>query len=211
MKCKPKSWHWFFCLHRDKYSQVGMFHRLFCKYRLDCHFQSQSGSRPKKSPFSNHQIATVICSLHHVTRFFLFTYRIRIFFLHSHRRYPLLQIDLHILFSTYIYIFRIIKSVCNVRQWGFPIWTQTSDNFSAKAIVQTFSSPRCFDIFCTTPLIIPFVHCSFRHFQQTCPYEWPPLINYTMESLCPPDKSFDLSRHFISSCLFMFLVQRYWW
>jgi hypothetical protein len=186
-----------------------MFHRLFCKYRLDCHFQSQSGSRPKKSPFSNHQIATVICSLHHVTRFFLFTYRIRIFFLHSHRRYPLLQINLHILFSTYIYIFRIVKSVCNVRQWGFPIWSQTSDNFSAKAIVQTFSSPRCFDIFCTTPWIILFVHCSFWYFQQTCDMLiWMVFSN----SLCPPYKSFsfNLSRHFTFSCLFMFLVQRRW-
>jgi hypothetical protein len=37
-------------------------------------------------------------------------------------------------------IFRIVKSVCNVRQWGFPICSETSDNFSAKAIVQLFFS-----------------------------------------------------------------------
>ena len=81
-----------------------MFHRLFCKYRLDWHFQSQSGSRPKKSPISNHQITTVVFSFQHVTPFFLFTYRIRIFVLHSHRRYPLLQINLHIVFlHTFIF------------------------------------------------------------------------------------------------------------
>ena len=79
-------------------SQIGMFHRLFCKYRLDCHFQSQSCSRPRQSPFSNHQIATVVFSFHHVTRFFLFTSRIRIFVLHSHQWYPLLRINLHIVF-----------------------------------------------------------------------------------------------------------------
>ena len=85
-------------------SQVGMFHRFFCTYRLDCHFQSQSGSRPRQSPFSNHQKATVVFSFHHVTRFFLFTSRIRIFVLHSHQRYPLLRINLHIgFFYTHLY------------------------------------------------------------------------------------------------------------
>jgi hypothetical protein len=39
-----------------------MCHRFFSKYRLDCHFQSQSGSRPKKLLFTNLQMATVVFS-----------------------------------------------------------------------------------------------------------------------------------------------------
>jgi hypothetical protein len=108
--------------------------------------------------FSNHNLALVRkkitffqsssghrrFSLHHVTRCFLFTSRVRIFFLYTHWRYPLLRINIQVVFLHTFIFSELLNPVCNDRQWGFLICPQTSDNFSAMAIVQTFSFPRLF-------------------------------------------------------------------
>ena len=77
-------------------------------------------------------------------------------------------------------LYRIVKSVCNVRQWGFPICPQTSE---------TFSYPWFIGIFCSD--LLNTVVFDIFNILATCPYEWP-LTNSTMESLWPTDKSFDL-------------------
>ena len=58
-------------LHRDKYIQVGMLNdNFFSKYRFDCHFQSQCGSRPKIITFFQSSNGHRCFSLHHATNIF---------------------------------------------------------------------------------------------------------------------------------------------
>ena len=118
-------------------------------------------------------------------------------------------------FFTHIYIFRIVKSVCNVRQWGFPVCPQTSDDYWDMAIVQTFAFPD-FLTFSVLPresyLLKTLYTVVFGIFiiLATCPYDWLPLINSTMESLWLTDKSVDLPDILLSAVYLRFSVQTHW-
>jgi hypothetical protein len=171
-----------------------MFPRFFSKCRLDYHFQSQSGSRPKNHLFSNHQMATVGFPCNTWPVFPLFTSRIRIFFLHMYRQHPLLRINLHIVFlHTFIFseLLNLFVVMSNNEAFQFAL--------KLRIIFRPWRSSKLYLLpnFLYYPVIHTFkmlytVVFGIFNILATSPYELPPLINSTMESLWPTDQSFDL-------------------
>jgi hypothetical protein len=72
----------------------------------------------------------------------------------------------HCIFFSHIYIFRSVKSVCNVRQWGFPICPQT--------FRREWRSSKRFLL----PDFLAFSLVSFKKYI-------PPLLPYFKVNICP--------------------------